>query len=378
MPSIYRTQPEFFKKILGYHGVPVINDGRKEQFKIDGYSDYNHLVDINRCFSSQPSGDIVDRTGRVAMPFKMYVQRPWANGQHSTLDKFFENRVNELTANHAKLNLFWSGGIDSTAMMVGFLRYCKDLSQVRVMYSTYSMKENPGFFLILESHPEIELVEFAGDVYLEQNYDGMFVTADGADDLTASLDRSFYDEVGYKGLDRPWQELFSQHNNDSKFLEFCEQWFKGSELPIQTVLQARWWFYAMCKIQKWSPQTGSVLKDWQPLPLAFFDCDEFESYMYHNMKLSIDNRHYISYKKFLKDYIFEFDGNTGYQRNKEKVNSGQLFLYMRKRVILRNKQYIMLLNDGTRIRTQHLPFLSEIEYRREHGDTLNYLFLAES
>ena len=34
----------------------------------------------------------------------------------------------------------------------------------------------------------------------------------------------------------------------------------------------------------------------------------------------------------------------------------------------------MLLQDGTRIRTPHMPLISEREYRQTYGDTLNYLF----
>jgi hypothetical protein len=370
--AIYNTQP-CFKKILNYHGIKFSGDA---QPKIDGFEQYNWLVDINECFSSAPSGDIVDRTQTVHQPWLMQVCRPWTVpvGSRLSLEQCFEKRVHDLTQNGQIVNLFWSGGIDSTAMVVGFLNHCKDLSQVRVLYSANSQKEHPGFYLLLQTIPQIELVEFGGDVYLNQNFDGMFVSGDGADDLTASIDWSFFEKHQWSVLHQPWKSFFYDLTQNTNFVDFCEQWFALSGRPIDTVLEARWWFYTATKIQKFPSELAATIHDHQPLPLGFFDCYEFEHFMWHNLDLIIPNKNYSSYKQFLKDYIFLYDKDARYKKNKEKQSSSQLALYKSKKVILQNKHYIMLLADGTRIRTPNLPLLSEIEYRKIYGNSLDYLF----
>ena len=373
MPTaIYNTQP-FFKKILKYHGVKFSGE---IQHKVEGFEQYNWLVDANACFSTSPDGDIVDRTQTIRQPWLMHVCRPWQVpvGQPLTLDQCFERRVNELTANGQTVNLFWSGGIDSTTTVVAFLKHCKNLNQVRVLYSTNSLKENPGFYLLLETIPDLELVEFSGEVYLNQNLNGLFISGDGSDDLTGSLDLSFFERLTWDGLHQPWKKFFYEKTQNTNFVDFCEQWFKLSGRPIDSILEARWWFYTAVKIQKFPASLASAVHDHQPFPIGFFDFYEFEHYMWSNLDLIIPNKNYTSYKQFLKDYIFSYDKDTHYKTNKQKQNSSQLSLYKYKKVILQDKHYIMLLADGTRIRTPNLPLLSEFEYRKTYSNSLDYLF----
>lgn len=371
-PLIYNTTP-YFKNILKYHGIDATGIN---QYRVSGFDQYNFLVDANRCFSTNPSGDIIDRTNTINMPWNMWVSRPWTipTTPPASLDVCYQQRVSELLATGQRLNLFWSGGIDSTSMLVGFLRHCSNLEQLRVLYSTNSIKENPNFFLLLEQNTRVEMVEFSGDVYLNQNLDGLFISADGADDLTASLDDSFYENVGYDGLHSMWPDYFYQQTKNSQFVDAFDQFCQTSGRPIYTILEARWWFYTCCKIQKFPSILAGVLQDHQPLPLGFYDCYVFEHYMFYNLDLIIPNKNYSSYKQFLKDYIYEYDGNRDYQKNKQKVTSIQLSLYNTKKQILQSKQHIMLLSDGTRIRTPNLPLISEREYRQLYGDSLNYLF----
>jgi len=371
---LYQTQTGFFKPLLAYRGIDVSPVG-EHQYKIPGFKEYNYLVDINSCFSTRPSGDIIDRTGQVVMPFNFHIDRPWTNKSlPMDLDECFRLRITQLTTSNQKLNLFWSGGIDSTAMVVGFLKHCTNLGQLRILYSSHSVKEHPGFFLDLCQIPAIEMIEFGGDVYMTQQFDGLFISADVADDITASLDQSFFDEVGYKGLHSSWKDLFYKKTNDLNFVNFCEQYFSTSQIPIDTVMQARWWFYVVCKIQKYPPGHARVLNDQQPLAVGFFDTEEFETYTYYCMDKLIESDSYNSYKQFLKDYIYDYDRDSNYRTNKQKVGSAQLAWYASKYSALKSSNYIMLLRDGTRIRTKNLPLFSQIEFEKQYGGTLDYLF----
>jgi hypothetical protein len=369
-PLIYQTEPSF-KHLLRYHGIPASDSA---QPRVDGYTEYNFLVDANACFSTQPSGDIVDRSQQVNQPWRMWVHRPWqVPTTNPTLDDCFRNCVTSLTQSNKKVNLFWSGGIDSTSMLVGFLKHAPNLAQLRIIYSQNSVRENPNFYNMLVQ-TNIELAENIGTRYLTQNYDGIFISADGADDLTASLDDSFYEELGFDSIHKPWQDLFYQRTGNSDFVDFYQQFTQASGRTIDTVLEARWWFYTCCKIQKFPGLLAGILHDYQGIPLGFFDSYEFDHYMFYNTDKIIPNSDYVSYKQFLKDYIYEFDGNADYHKNKRKENSSALISLREKKLIFQSTTYIMLLQDGTRIRTPHLPLISEREYRQTYGDSLNYLF----
>lgn len=371
-PEIYHTQ-YFFSKVMQYHGLRFTG---REQWRVDGFPKHNFLVDINACFSANPSGDIIDRTLTVKQPMRMWVQRPWSVPLIAPdLETCFENTVQDLESKHKAINLFYSGGIDSTAMVTAFLKHSQGRCPVRVLYSTYSVIENPGFFLHLQQSPQIEMIDFSGDVYLTQNLDGVFVTADAADDLTASLDDSFFDRVGYQGLNQPWQEFFWSMTKNTDLVDFCTEWFGHSGGMVKTVLQARWWFYTISKIQKFPATATTILQDHQGLAVGFYDNVWFESYMYFNQDKIIPQDDYRTYKQFLKDYIWDYNRDTQYRDRKTKVNSGQLNSYRKKRLALQSRQHILLLSDGTRVATSNLPLLSELEYRQHYGDTLDYLFV---
>lgn len=373
---ILQTNPNYFSKILDYHGISYTPHPPGDFLYIDGFPEYNFLHDINAVFSTRPSGNVMDRTKTTKSPFNFCIERPWKlpTDQRLSIDDCFLRTVRNLEASRSKINILWSGGIDSTAVVVGFLKHSTNLSQIRVLYTIMSIKENPNFFMSLAARTDIELVEIGGDVYLTQNFDGVFVNGDGADDLTASLDDSFFDEVGFAGLIQDWQSLFYRKNPDSDFIDFCQWHFEQSGTQISTVLEARWWFYTNSKIFKFPALASGLLRFDQPLAIGFFNNDDFEEFMFFNIDKIILSEDYRTYKSILKEYIFDYDHNQEYFSNKTKVNSTHIQTYQEKLIALKNRHYIMLLGNGTRIRTDNLPFLSETEYRNKYQNSLDYLF----
>jgi hypothetical protein len=371
--KIIQTQPYFFKKILTYYDINCWGD---QQLKVSGFQHYNWLIDINACFSDYPTGDIIDRTCTIQQPWLVHVQRPWKKPISTlTLNQCFEQRVQELCQQSQQINLFYSGGIDSTAMAIAFLKHCKNFEQLRIIYTPSSLKENPAFFFLLQNTSGLQMVDFSGDYYLEQNLDGNFVTADGADDFTASMDQSFYENIGYQALFERWQNFFFNQTKNIDLVDWCENvFFADRGLEIQNLLQARWFFYTACKLQKFPLNLFGLLQPNQSPPVAFFHCDYFESWFAHNTEKIFPRPDYRSYKQPLKDYIFEFDQNKTYFNNKTKYNSSQLTSYRNKKIMLQNLQYIMLLSDHRRISWSNLPLMSKKEYLQNYGNTLDYLF----
>jgi hypothetical protein len=376
-PLLIAVNPEYFYKVLEWKKIEYEKIGHL--FKSKGFTNYNHLIDINRVFSTSPRGDLVDRTCTINSPLKFKVNRPWQiPTANISFDKFVENRVNLYTQTNSKLNLCWSGGIDSTCMIVGFLKYATNLSQLRVLYTPYSLYEHKEFYEFLQkNYPEIEYVDLSGTVYIDRQFDGLFISGHGSDEFTASVDESFYDALR-NGINTNWKDYFLSKNSDTKLIDFCEEHFAKSGRTIKTILEARWWFYSSTKTQYFVADYSTFTMN-QPTAKVtdtsgFFDSFEFESYVYYNLESIIDNNSYQSYKHFMKEYIFAFDGDKNYFENSKKHNSGQFKIYLHKKLAMLDLRWVALLEDNTAIRTKNLPLFSKKEFAQMYGNSLDYLF----
>lgn len=379
-PLLTAINPRYFSKILQWKNITHERVG--EVFKIENFEHYNLLIDINSVFSSRPFGDIVDRTMSITQPFLFQVSRPWQGPRPdtATLEQVMQQRAQWYLDQNQKLNLCWSGGIDSTCLVVAFLKHATNLDQLRILYSPYSVYENRDFFNILQNqYPQIELLDISGDVYLSTVFDGLFVTGHGGDEFTASIDDSFYKKVGEDGLGRSWKDYFYQHSKNQAIVEFAEQYFNKAGRKIDSLLEARWWFYSMIKSQNHAVSNNSFLLGQPNTTLssltAFFDCDEFESYVYYNTDQIINlSKGYLSYKHFLKEYIYQFDQNTEFYQTYGKVNSMQFVLYIEKKIVMNDHRWIFKLSDNSVVKTKNLPLLSKTEFNLAYGTSLDYLF----
>jgi hypothetical protein len=376
-PSIVVANNRFFSKVLDLYNFQYSYNG---VYKFTNCSDHAMMIAINEVFSKSPKHQPVDRTGLTKSPLNQHIERPWKiPTQQLSLDQAFKERVDNLLSTQQRINLFWSGGIDSTAMITAFLKHSPDKKQLRILYSPYSTYEHPGYLEFLKKNSDLELVDISGTVYLNCQFDGIFITGDGGDELMGSLDETFFETHGADGLSKSWKDFFYQENPDSNFIEFCEKHFAQAGRPIDTVLDARWWFYTTCKNTAMLYDTKlPYFLDYDNFNVGmihgFFDCYEFEKYIYWNTDKIITSSDYSGWKQIFKNYCCEFDGFKSWSDNKTKVNSGQTIFYMEKKIILKNLRWIMLLTDGTRITTPNLPLFSENEYREKYNTQLDYLF----
>lgn len=372
--------PAYQNKLLKIKNVNFEPVG--QLFKVDGFAQHNFLVDINSVFSSAPAFGLVDRTCTIKQPVKYHVPRPWKQPNKScTLDQAAKSTVDSIVSSEPKINIMWSGGIDSTFVVTAFLKHHTDLSQIRILYSPWSTYEHPEYIEFLKKFSQIELIDISGDVYLNTHaLDGCYVVGDGGDESHASLDESFFNKHGFDVLHSNWIDFFRQQNRDEKFIEFCLNFFQQSGREIRTVLEARWWFYICCKFYgtlfetKW-PYFLCGYDDFTPSRLiSFFDNDHYQNFIYHNTHKIIEQDQYSKWKQFLKDYCHEFDHLDHWRTTHKKINSIQIIEYNFKKLALMDRRWLMLLNNGTRIATPNLPFFSAREFDNCYGHALDGLF----
>ena len=367
-PLLLSVNPEYFYRILDWKNQPYQQVGNLVM--VQGFDRYNQLIKLNAVFSTLPTGDPIDRTQTVTGPFNFAVPRPWRLPSESlTLQQVFERRVNQLLSTQQQLNICWSGGTDSTALLSAFLMHATNLDQLRVLYSPFSLYENREFFeYVQKNFPALQWLDISGDVYLHTVFEGILINGHGGDEFTASLDQSFFESLGPDGLRQPWQNLIT----DSTLMEFCQDYFALAQRPVETVLEARWWFYAATKNSCLCPK-DSILSA-TATTIAFYDCYEFEDYVWNNTDQIMSGPEYKDYKKFLKQYIYDFDKNSHYYYHARKSNSEQLDWYVKKKTHLLGQQWIAYLSDRTVIATPNLPLFSQLEFERTYGNSLEYLF----
>lgn len=379
LPLVELINECYYKKILGYRGLPVQPVGHL--FKVQGFDSYNNLLDINSIFSSNPRFFPIDRTEYVNGPIKFHVPRPWKiPNQDWDLGSALEHRAINLVNRGEKINLFWSGGIDSTTMVTAFLRHAKDWNQLRILYSPWSTYEHPEYLTFLKKQfNDVELLDISGEIYMDMDLDGLMITGDGGDEMAASLDESFLEFHGFNVLCKPWKDFFYEKNPNDDFIDFCQEFFSRSGRTIETVLESRWWFYVSSKVDSIlrTKISSFPLPDGRFTPdkvLGFFDCYEYENYIYWNIDKVIYSNEYSTWKQHHKDYCFEFDGFGDWRENKKKFTSVQLTKYIQKKTVLNDRRWLMILQDGTRIHTPSLPILTQREFDQAYGNSLDYLF----
>jgi hypothetical protein len=368
----------YFSRLLGHKNIKCNWQG--SLIKIDGFNGYNHLIDLNSMLSASPKFTPIDRTGTTNHPFKWANVRPWSPPtQQLSLNDACGAIVKRLSDCNKPINVFWSGGIDSTAIVTAFLKYLKHKDQLRIVYSPWSCYEHPKYLEFLKNFNGVELINQSGELYLDLNLDGIFISGNSSDEIHASMDQSFLNQYGYDFLQSSWRDWFRHANKSDKFIDFCEQYFSKSGFDINTVFEARWFFYATCKIdsilraqtvpfllaEKGALDIGNVI--------GFFNCEEYEQYIYWNLDKIMPSSDYRTWKQPLKDFCFEFDGLEDWHREKTKFNSVQFNSYTMKKVVLNDQRYIAILENGERIYTDNLPFFSAQEFDYKYGKSLDYI-----
>lgn len=335
---------------------------------LHGFDEHNKIIRLNSVWSNRPMFMPVDRTLTTKLAFNQHVPRPWKIPTvKRTLDQAMQARATALASADNKINILWSGGIDSTALLVAFLQHV-DHSQLRVLYSPWSTYENNEFEQHLKNLNSVELVDISGTRYLTWDFDGIFVSGDGGDEFMASVDQSFAEAHGPEVWQRPWQDFVFESTQDTELIDFCQQHFANSGREILTVLEARWWFYACFKSRSILNQKLEMFFEQKQFDAnrlcGFFDCEEYESYIYWNIDQCLTSGDHRSWKQVLKDYVYNYCSVDRWYQQAVKHHSIQLNVYMAKKRALTNLHWIALFDDGSRLSTPSLPMLTQREYQQ--------------
>lgn len=235
-----------------------------------------------------------------------------------------DKRAEELIALSIRENkilyVFLSGGVDSTALTIALLKASNgDYKNIHIVYTKYSVEEYPLFFEYLEKTGITLQMASPGraldEAHAKATQEGFAVSGWCADQLFGSQINHNYQGWYFKDW-RPWIGF-----DDA--VQQLEEAFKIYGLPIRTFGEFAWFMNFSCKYDfvKYTDVmlTGKITGCMIP----FYDTEDFNSWSVSNFDIlhlhpQQETEHY---KKQLKDYIFSFNKDTAYYKNKGKIGS---------------------------------------------------------
>jgi len=300
-----------------------------------------------------------DRTNTILGPLKEKNISPipeFDSNFNKTFKQVCEDAAKDIIDEGKSIDIFWSGGVDSTPIVVAFLNVCKDLKQINIVYDSGSIDEYPLFHEKYIRHITPNPIDnwIYDNVNLEDN---IIVTGHGGELLgqyagMGSVMRTIFDsshaetstlkELGFEESDFKtilWQDIFYANKSvfsnpmlDEYFVEHITPQVKKSPIKIETVGDLRWWLsFSM----KWQAEKMRSLKFVKKINRdlfqnckAFFSTDDFQKWAMWNYDKNLRDK-LLPYKIHYKEMIYELTRDEDYYKNKGKEWSGKRFAHLR-------------------------------------------------
>jgi hypothetical protein len=310
----------------------------------------SHLPGVKRFrefFSMvNPNICLVDRNGLIRTPVRTDVLDPMP--AFRPIRKTYEEICNERAVallDHAEsldlpLYVFYSGGIDSTLVLISLIKNAKpgQLKRVIILLTPESVGENVSFY-----HAHI-VGKFRLRVAITYPFllkkKGIFVCGELNDQLFGSdITRDLSVKVGEHAIRSKYNrddffKLWSTRLQDKAmlnwYLDLLERLRDVAPMPLETNTDVLWWLNFSVKWQSVVLRILSYMVDYN-LPdfdrefverhfFPFFGTEDFQLWSMNNNDKKIRDT-WKSYKWTAKDVIYDFTKDADYRANKTKVGS---------------------------------------------------------
>lgn len=333
------------KQIIWYNSVDIFNPGGShyDQFcHRPGFTAFKHLFSY---FSLNVS--ITDRSGAVRLPIKTQVlpelQIPEFQVTTTSYEELGEQRARALLDlardTGRRLAVMYSGGIDSTLILVNLLKVAT-AQELRdhclVLLSEISIRENPRFYQDYVSRCFVCESSYLWHAYVG-NPQYIMVTGEGNDQLMGSavvqkivLDRG--ESVALGGVDRDEVIRSLDHTThdsaiSAKITAAFDRIADTAPVPLPTLFHYFWWINFALKWQTtytrlfcWTaPRFRSTVK-FEDNYFSFYHTPEFQLWSMNNTDRMIQGN-WRSYKYHCKEIIYKFNHDRDYFDNKAKWGS---------------------------------------------------------
>jgi len=336
--------------MIWYNSIDIFHEKRGKFFNDykdkPGFETFRHMFGF---FAANFS--LTDRTNSIVAPVQTDLlpqcALPEFKKGNYDLDELCQKRALDLLAHcentNRKLVVMYSGGIDSTMIMVTLLKVATQQQlkeRVIVLLNQQSIGENPNFYKnFIYSKFTIDssnsLTAYLG------NDKFLTINGEGGDQLFGSALNAHFFSAPDKGAKFVFSEpttdkvvdVFNEWTNNidatRKIITCLDKVVAASPIPITTIYHYFWWINFALKWQSvyartaayTSPRYQATLK-FEENFTTFFHFPEAQLWAMNNTDKFIRDD-WRSYKYHMKDIIYDFNKDADYRDNKLKVGSLQ-------------------------------------------------------
>lgn len=338
-------------------------------------ADFAHYSTLFHLLKAIP---LVDRTGILTPPFALHALHPMPQfkPQSESFEEICNTRAAEVLARAEALDcgiaLMWSGGIDSTLVLVSLLKMAKpaQVERITVLLSEESIAEAPEFY----AKHICGKVKMASAQLFPHYLGGkdLFVTGEHSDqlfgsDMVGKLIIAEGAEVIHKPYDRAMMLRFFANEAVRKDVlhygvDVFEYLASKAPIPITTNFEFLWWINFNLKWQSVYLRTlsfvadrnvGNLTPDYVSTRyLPFFTTEAFQLWSMNNPDKRI-KADWASYKWVCKDIIFDYAKDESYKRN--KVKRGSLFFIILRKTAWNYMDSSFALHRNVNLMDFHTP-----------------------
>jgi hypothetical protein len=242
------------------------------------------------------------------------------DGFSKTFKQIALERAKELLSTGKRINVMWSGGLDSTAVLFSLLSQCTDTSKIRVILTYDSVVESAGLF----------------DRHVYGKLDYVLTTRLPRDLAFATCNFDLNNDLVVSGAlaDQVLDALKLDNPLSDKFIDSIKLSTNMSPRPLITTKDYEWFskFTFSWDAIKYSQQFG-LDKKYHHMIKPFYDTDDFQRWSI----LGKDQPdHDSGHKSVSRALIAELSGETDYAFNKPKTVSAHTISDFNRKAFLDN------------------------------------------
>lgn len=318
--------------------------------RVIAHPDNHHFPGVAR-FSQffkiyNPLAVVVDRTGTITTPIQMknLFPMPQFRKMNKSFEEICNGRALELLTRadvlDVDLHVFYSGGIDSTLLLISLLKNAtpEQKSRIVVLLSGESITENPNFYKGF-IHGKLRTNSVNMFPYL-LGAKHMFIGGEHNDQIFGSdMMGKLISKFGSSIINQPYSRdtffaLFNERIDDvigaNFYLDLFEQLKDAAPVEIITNQDYLWWINFSTKWQtvflRVLPRVSSRNAPYINSSYLgtyydqFYNTEDFQLWSMNNMDKKIKDQ-WNTYKWVCKDIIYDYTKDAEYRDNKIKHGS---------------------------------------------------------
>lgn len=247
-----------------------------------------------------------------------------------TFEELCFKRAEEIIENNDKFTLFWSGGLDSTTILLSLDKYRDDiLNKMNIILTHKSINDSPKIYVDIVKKYNHTVCNTFVEVQSHYSLNNINITGDGSESIYgwSGILQSTASELGISAIYTKLEDIPKLKNEVSKsnyktfeyFLKLYDaikETLPACPIKVEDIQDLNWWFvHNFCfqydVLRFIVPYFKNYKKAWEKM-FAFFLNDEFQIWFVQNYyDLSKGKTDFNEYKidqiNFIKKYYGEID-----------------------------------------------------------------------